>query len=183
MDGVDVGLFILRVVVGALFVGHGTQKLFGWFRGYGLEGTGGWLESLGFRPGRTHATLGGVAEAGGGLLLVLGFLTPLGAAAIIGTMASAALSVHRPHGMWITENGMEYVLVLGSAAAAIAFAGPGSASFDNAFGLDLHGWGWGLAAVAIGGGAAAAILNSRQLEPQGETEVRGSAETAVPTER
>src|SRR5205807_2043288 len=82
----NIGLFILRVVVGALFFGHGAQKLFGWFRGYGLEGTGGFMHSLGYRPGRRMAMLAGIAEAGGGTLLILGVLTPLAAAASIGVM-------------------------------------------------------------------------------------------------
>src|SRR5205085_8099803 len=87
----DVGMLILRLVVGALFIGHGTQKLFGWFQGHGLEGTAGFMESLGYRPGKRYAALGGLAEAGGGALLVLGLLTPLAAALIVGMMLNAIL--------------------------------------------------------------------------------------------
>ena len=74
------GLTLLRVVIGALFFGHGTQKLFGWFGGHGIEGTAGFFESLGLKPGRRHATAAGAAEAGGGALVALGFLTPAAAA-------------------------------------------------------------------------------------------------------
>src|SRR5207253_2809226 len=98
----DFGLLILRVVVGALLVGHGTQKLFGWFGGYGLEGTGGFFHSLGFRPGRAMAAVAGLSEAGGGLLLALGLLTPLAGAAIVGTLLVAA-SVHVEKGLWGTN--------------------------------------------------------------------------------
>jgi putative oxidoreductase len=189
MEGIDVGLLVLRLVVGLLLIGHGTQKLFGWFGGYGLAGTGGWMESIGYRPGRTHAAVAGLAETGGGLLLALGFLTPLGAAAVIGVMVNAAMAVHRPHGLWVTDNGMEYVLVLSGVAAALAFAGPGEASLDAALDLGLNGIGWGLGALALGLLAAAAVLGSRRAEPAHaahaarEDEVRGEAETAVITER
>ena len=89
----SVGLLILRLVVGALFFGHGTQKLFGWFGGHGLDGTGGFFESLRYRNGREMALVAGLAEAGGGTLLALGFLTWLGAAAILGVMLNAMIAV------------------------------------------------------------------------------------------
>src|SRR5947207_2769124 len=103
---------ILRVLVGGLFVGHGTQKLFGWFGGHGLEGTGGYFESLGLKPGRRNAIATGVAEAGGGALLVTGLATPLAGAAIGGTMVTAIRYVHAPKGPWITNGGWEYNAVL-----------------------------------------------------------------------
>lgn len=87
--GLDLGPADPAPGVRALFIGHGTQRLFGWFGGHGPAGTGGMLESLGFRPGRPLAVVTGLAEAGGGLLVALGLLTPLGAAAIIGVMATA----------------------------------------------------------------------------------------------
>ena len=92
----DIGRLFLRGVVGPLFVGHGTQKLFGWFGGHGLDGTGGFFESLGLRPGKRHATAAGAAEAAGGVLLTLGALTPLAAAMISGTMITAIRKVHLP---------------------------------------------------------------------------------------
>ena len=104
----DLALFVLRIVVGGLFAAHGAQKLFGSFGGHGIAGTGQFFESLGLRPGERHARLAGLGEFGGGLLLVLGLLTPLGAAAIIGVMVVAVLTVHGPKGWQITEGGYEY---------------------------------------------------------------------------
>jgi putative oxidoreductase len=117
----DLGIAVLRIVVGALFFAHGTQKLFGWFGGYGLEGTGGFMESLGYRPGKLHAGLAGVGEALGGLLLMLGLFIPLGAMAIIAVMVNAIGSVHAKNGLWNTEGGYEYNLVIIAVAMALAF--------------------------------------------------------------
>src|SRR5947209_19425228 len=126
----DFGLLVLRLVVGALFFGHGTQKLFGWFGGHGIEGTGGFMESLGYQPGKRYAMLGGVAEAGGGLLLFLGLLTPLAAAFIIAMMINAIFAVHVENGAWAQNNGYEYPLVLVVAAGAIGLTVGGTASLD-----------------------------------------------------
>src|ERR1043165_987838 len=131
----DLALFVLRIVVGGLFAAHGAQKLFGALGGHGIAGTGQFFEQLGLKPGERHARLAGVGEFGGGLLLVLGFLTPLGAAAIIGT-----LTVHGPKGWQNTEGGYEYNVVLATAAFALAAAGPGAWSIDHGLGLD---WGAG----------------------------------------
>ena len=160
----NLGLFILRVVVGGLFVGHGTQKLFGWFEGNGLEGTGGWFHSIGYRPGRRMATVAGVAETAGGGLLILGFLTPLAAAAIIGVMVNAMVAVHAPNGVWNDKGGIEFPLVMATAAGALAFTGPGTFSVDNAFGLSLSGLGWGLIGVAIGLIAGVTVSGLRKEE-------------------
>jgi putative oxidoreductase len=154
----DLALFVLRIVVGGLFAAHGAQKLFGSFGGHGIAGTGQFFEQLGLKPGERHARLAGVGEFGGGLLLVLGFLTPLGAAAIIGTMTVAILTVHGPKGWQNTEGGYEYNVVLGTAAFALAAAGPGAWSIDHGLGLDW-GAGWGFVALAAGilGGMGALI--------------------------
>ena len=98
------GLFRLlaRTTIGLLFVGHGTQKLFGWFGGGGLEGTAGFFEQLGFRPGRRYALAAGAAEAGGGLLFALGAATPLGAAAVSGSIFTAIKTVHWEKGVWVS---------------------------------------------------------------------------------
>jgi putative oxidoreductase len=154
----DLALFVLRIVVGGLFAAHGAQKLFGAFGGHGIAGTGQFFESLGLKPGERHARLAGLGEFGGGLLLVFGFLTPLGAAALIGTMTVAILVVHGPKGWQNTEGGCEYNVVLAAAAFALAAAGPGAASIDHALGLDW-GAGWGFVALAAGilGGMGALI--------------------------
>jgi putative oxidoreductase len=154
----DLALFVLRIVVGGLFAAHGAQKLFGALGGHGIAGTGQFFEKLGLRPGERHARLAGIGEFGGGLLLVFGFLTPLGAAAIIGTMTVAILTVHGQKGWQNTEGGYEYNVVLAAAAFALAAAGPGAWSIDHAIGFD-GGAGWGFVALAAGilGGMGALI--------------------------
>ncbi|HZJ53885.1 MAG TPA: DoxX family protein [Myxococcaceae bacterium] len=155
----DIGLLLLRLVVGLTVAAHGGQKLFGWFSGYGIAGTGGWMESIGFRPGKVQAGLAGSAELVGGLLLALGFLTPVGAALVIAVMVVATFAVHLPKGFFVTEGGFEYNLVLIAAAAALAFIGPGAYSLDAVEGLELAGWLPGviavLAGLVFGGGALA----------------------------
>jgi putative oxidoreductase len=146
----SIGLLILRLVVGGLFIGHGTQKLFGWFEGHGPDGTGGFFESLGYRPGKRMAYLAGLTEAGGGTLLILGLLTPLAAAMIIGVMVNATLAVHAPKGVWNSNGGYELPLVFAAAAACLAYVGPGSVSIDHAIGGPFMSYLYGSAGVALG---------------------------------
>jgi putative oxidoreductase len=148
---------ILRLVVGGYFVGHGTQKLFGWFGGYGPEGTGQFFESLGLRPGKRHALAAGAAEAGGGALLVVGAATPLASAAIIATMLTAINRVHIKNGPFVSDGGYEYNVVLIAIVLALTEAGPGSPSVDDARGSEAHGTKWALLALLMGAlGAAGA---------------------------
>jgi len=144
----DLGRLFLRGVVGPLFVGHGTQKLFGWFGGHGLDGTGGFFEGLGLRPGKRHATAAGAAETAGGVLLTLGALTPLASTLVSGTMITAIRKVHLPKGPWVTEGGYEYNLALIGAMTALTEVGPGRPSVDNALFPSLRGGKWALAALA-----------------------------------
>lgn len=144
------GLFIIRALLGLLLFAHGTQKLFGWFDGHGLDGTGGFFENVGHRPGRMMAAAAGASEAGGGLLLFFGLLTPLGAAMVIGVMVVAAVSVHGDNGLWATNGGYELPLTNAVVAAGLGFTGAGSFSLDHAFGLGLSGWLWGFAATIVG---------------------------------
>ena len=130
------GLLLLRVVVGVALVGHGTQKLFGWFGGHGPRTTGTFFEMLGYRPGVLFAVIAGLSEAGGGALLALGFLTPLAGAAVIGVMLNAASSL-RGRGPWMINGGWEYTVVLATVGASIALTGPGAISVDHALGLEL----------------------------------------------
>ena len=146
----DTGLAVLHIVVGLLFVGHGAQKLFGVFGGYGVEGTGAFMESLGLRPGRLHAAAAGSGELVGGSLLALGLLVPLGAALIVAVMTTATLTAHRGKGLWASDGGFELPLVYAAVAFALAAVGAGDASLDAAFDLDLAGLGWALGAVAVG---------------------------------
>ena len=152
------GRFLLRVLVGSLFVGHGAQKLFGWFRGDGLEETAAGFESMGLRPGKQHAAAAGAAEAGGGLLLALGLATPLAAASVIGVMLTAIRKIHLQNGIWVTEGGFEYNAVLIAAVTLLAEAGPGPVSLDRALGTERRGVGWGIAALVGGALGSAAIL-------------------------
>jgi putative oxidoreductase len=152
-----IGRLFLRLAIGGLFVGHGTQKLFGWFGGHGLDGTSQAFESLGMRPGRRNALAAGLAEAGGGAALVAGAATPAAAAVLTGTMLTAIHKVHLKNGPWATDGGFEYNLVLIAAVLALAETGPG----PLALGGDRHGSGWALAAAAAGAaGAVGAHLAS-----------------------
>jgi putative oxidoreductase len=126
----DLGLLIIRLVIGVLFIGHGAQKLFGWFGGYGLKGTGGWFDSIGMKPGVTMALLAGLTELFGGLLFALGLLTPLAGIMIAGTMLMAIIKVHAPNGLWSTANGYEYNLTLLAVAIGMALIGPGQYALD-----------------------------------------------------
>lgn len=166
----ETGLLLLRVILGVLVAAHGAQKLFGWFGGHGLNGTAGWLESMGFKPGKLHATTTGLAEFGGGVLLTLGLLTPLGAAAVAGVMIVAIATVHWRNGFFNTEGGYEFNLLITAGAIALAFAGPGSISLDAALGLDVAGIDWGIAAVALAGLSAAMVLASRKHQQVVEQE-------------
>jgi putative oxidoreductase len=127
----SLGLLIIRIVIGLTFIGHGVQKLFGWFGGYGPKGTGGWLESIGIRPGILMAVLAGLLEVVGGILFAAGFLTPLAAAIIIVTMLVAIIKVHGSNGYWVTANGIEYNVVLIAVSLGVAFAGAGIYSIDH----------------------------------------------------
>jgi putative oxidoreductase len=146
----DLGLFIIRLVIGLLFVGHGVQKLFGWFGGSGLDGTAGGFGQLGYPAPRLMALIAGLTEAGAGLLLALGLLTPLAAAGVIGIMVNAAVVVHRRNGLWGAKGGYEYPLVLAVVASAVALTGPGAWSVDALLGWDDWPLGWSLAAIALG---------------------------------
>ena len=128
----DAGLLMLRVVLGLVMAAHGAQKLFGWFGGYGLAGTGGFFESIGFRPGRFFAMAAGTSELVGGLLVALGLLGPLGPAMIVAIMIVAAATVHWQHGLFASNNGIELTLLYAVGAAAIALIGNGAYSLATA---------------------------------------------------
>lgn len=179
-DGaMSIALFALRVVVGVLFIGHGAQKLFGSFGGHGLEGTGQFFHQLGYRPGKRHAALAGLAELGGGLLLALGLVTPLATAIIIGVMVNAIGSVHAPNGPWVTNGGYEYNLVLIAAMFALAGTGPGRASIDHAIGLDANGAAWSLISLGAGVVAGVAMLATRRRDGASATADATGDATAI----
>lgn len=122
---------VLRVPVGLTLAAHGAQKLFGWFGGYGLEGTGKWMASIGLEPGVLMAALSGSAEFFGGLLLVLGLLTRPAALVTAFTMLVAIFSVHIHNGLFMSNNGYEYALALFAVAVSLLVSGGGRASVDN----------------------------------------------------
>ena len=131
---------ILRVALGGLLAGHGSQKTFGWFKGPGLEGTSGFMEMLGLRPGRLWGTLAALSEFGGGVLTVLGLLHPLGPLGVIGTMSIATTKAHWGKSIWVTEGGAELPVTNIAVATALMLNGPGKYSLDRALGIRLPGW-------------------------------------------
>ncbi len=166
------GRLVLRSVIGGLFIGHGTQKLFGWFGGGGLDETGKGFEAIGLGPGRRQAVAAGVAESGGGALLALGFATPLAEAVLISVMLTAIRTVHWKNGPWATNGGYEYNVVLISALLGLAETGPGCFSFDRALGIERAGLLWMAAAAAAGtAGSLAATAVAQPVSGQAEAEV------------
>ena len=161
----DIGLLLLRLVIGTTLAAHGAQKLFGWFGGPGLAGAGAGFEHLGFTPGRRHALMAGLVETGGGLLLAVGLFTPLAAAIVASVMIVAAVSAHLPRGFFAQNGGFEYTLVLGVAGLTPAFTGPGRASLDAALGWELGNAAWGAAALALAVVGAAGQLVQRRTAP------------------
>ena len=147
----NTGLLVLRLVAGLGLAAHGAQKLFGWFGGKGLDGTGRFLEGLGFRPGKSFALIAGLAEFVGGMLLALGLFGPIGPALGIAVMVVAMVTVHIDNGFFVEQNGVERPLLYAAAAAAITLTGPGAHSLDAWLGLagpwDLQS---GMIALALG---------------------------------
>ena len=160
----DIGLLLLRLVVGLTIAAHGAQMLSGWFGGQGLAKTGQLFEALGFRPGRSYALLAALAEIGGGVLLASGLATPLSAAIIFAVMIVAAFSAHLKQGFFITSGGFEYTFVLSVAALTLAFTGPGSLSLDAILGRSWSGVLWGLGAILAGILASIVPLAQRREE-------------------
>ena len=151
----DAGLLIARMVFGLLMAAHGTQKLFGWFGGYGLAGTAGFFEQLGFRPGKLFAGAAAGTETVAGLLVAFGLLGPLGPALIVSVMIVAAATVHWQHGVFAQNNGIEVPLLYGVAALTLALTGYGAFSLDAALSLT---WSepviWAVLAIGVLGGFA-----------------------------
>lgn len=183
----SLGRLILRAVVGGFFVGHGTQKLFGWFGGQGLDATGQGFEHIGLRPGKAHALAAGVAEAGGGALIALGAATPLAASVLTATMLTAINRVHFAKGPWVMNGGYEYNAVLIAAVLALAETGPGGLSVDRLLGEERKGARWAALALALGIIGAAGAHVAAELapvpepapEPTPEPEPAAEAESAT----
>jgi putative oxidoreductase len=174
----DVGLLALRLGVGGALAAHGAQKLFGWFGGYGPDGTGQWMDSLGFPgSGRRNAILAGLAEFGGGGLLALGLGTGGAGAAVAGNMAVAS-STHAPNGFFNTSGGYELPATFGLVGAALALSGPGRISLDHALGHKLNRKWMAFAALASTAASAAYMISGREQPPAAPEEV-SAAESAT----
>ncbi|OLZ65395.1 DoxX family protein [Streptomyces sp. IMTB 2501] len=155
----DCGLLLLRLTFGLFMAGHGSQKLFGLFGGPGLTATGRGFESLGYRPGKVFAVIGGLSEFLGGLGLAVGLLTPLAAAAVIGVMINAMATVTGAHGLWEADGGVEYSVGIAVVALAVAAVGPGRLALDRFFPWGNGGWAEAASALGLGGIAAAITLS------------------------
>ena len=158
VDGLTLGLVILRVAVGIIMLAHGINHI---FRGGKIAGTAGWFSSLGMKPGILHAWLASITEIVGGSLLLLGALTPLAGAAVIGVMLVAWITNHRKNGFFIFRpgEGWEYVGSLICSGLALGAMGPGKASLDNALGFDwVSGYSSFAITAAVGLGGAALLL-------------------------
>jgi len=164
----DIGLLVLRLTVGLLLIGHGSQKLFGWFGGHGLEGTGGMFASMRVREPHLQAMLTGSAEFGGGIGLALGLLTPLAAAGVVGVMVGAILLVHWPK-LWVTEQGGEYPVVLIAVATLLGLYGAGAYSLDAAMGTSSvlpNPWTYVVAGIASALVAVSVGISREAEHPQ-----------------
>jgi putative oxidoreductase len=162
----EAGLLLIRVVLGGIMAAHGAQKLFGWFGGHGLAGTRGWLDTMGFKPARLQAMVVGLAEFGGGALLVLGLITWLGSAAVAGVMLVAIATVHWRNGFFNSSGGYEFNLLIVATAIGLAMTGPGTISIDDLADWSLAGPEWGLAALGVSVVAAGSVLAFRKPRPE-----------------
>jgi putative oxidoreductase len=164
----NLGLLLIRVIFGLVMVAHGAQKLFGWFGGYGLAGTGGFFESIGFRPGRLFAATAALSEFVGGWLFTLGLFGPVGPALILAVMLVASISVHWRNGLFAATNGVEVPLLYATAVVGVALIGFGTFSLDALLGYATI---WtpaliGLAlAVGVIGGLANLLLRKKPTTP------------------
>jgi putative oxidoreductase len=169
-----IGKLIARLVIGGLFIGHGTQKLFGWFDGEGPEETGETFEKMGLVPGRRNALAAGATEAAGGAMLAVGLATPLAAAMLSGSMITAIRQVHGPKGPWVTKGGYEYNVVLLAALMVLVDEGPGPHSADAALGIEMRGAPWALAQLAAGTAGSELVLAASRVEAERAERAEGA---------
>ena len=162
----SIGLLVVRVVIGLIMAAHGTQKLLGWFGGYGLKGTGEFFVQLGFQPGPAFAAAASLSEIVSGVLVALGFLGPIGPALMLSVMIVAAMTVHWQHGLFATNNGIELPLLYGAAAFGLALTGYGEYSLDALLGFAGR-WStsftWIVLALGIAGGFVNLALRRRPV--------------------
>ena len=185
----DLGLLTLRLTAGGLMAGHGAQKLFGLFGGYGIDGTAGWLGSLGLKPPKLWAYMAGGGEFGSGLLLALGLFTPAGAVSVFGPMLMAWNKAHTGKPVWATAGGPELPLIYMASAAALGVTGPGRFSLDEAFGIDTPTLLVAATAAGVVAGVALGIAaqpNAAPAEPTADealaAEANGTGDAVPATE-
>lgn len=166
----DLALLLLRVVTGGLLAGHGAQKLFGWFGGFGLNGTAGWMESMGLRPGKLWAGMAITGELGGGLLTVLGLGGPLGSILAASAMKMATFKAHSGKPIWATEGGAELPVVNIAVSTALMAIGPGKYSLDRLFGIKVPRWFSALVVI----GASVSVVAGLLMEPDAEAQTASS---------
>jgi putative oxidoreductase len=171
----DLGRLLLRSTIGGTFFVHGTQKLFGWFGGYGLDGTGQFFESAGLRPGRRNAIAAGATETGGGILIALGLATPLAAAGVSAVMITALRTVVWKDGFKPATG--EHEVLLAAAALALTETGPGEPALDSALGLERPGPLWTLAALGAGAAGSAIAISVGQRQPAAPAAAEAPAAT------
>jgi putative oxidoreductase len=173
-----VGRLLLRATIGATFVVHGTQKLKGWFGGYGPDGTGQFFESVGLRPGRRHALAAGATETGCGVLIAAGLATPAAAAGLTAVMITALRTVVWKEGIKPATG--EFELALATGALALAETGPGPLSLDAALGMERVGAKWALAALAAGAAGSTLAIAAGQSAWEPESAANGAAPEQQP---
>ena len=174
----DLGRLLLRFTIGGTFFVHGTQKMFGWFGGYGPDGTGQFFESLGLRPGRRNAVAAGWTETGGGVLIALGLATPLAAAGLSAVMITALRTAVWKEGFKPATG--EHEVLLAAAALALTETGPGAPSLDSALGLERCGPGWTLAALGAGAAGSAMAISMGRQQPAATAEAAPAEAPATP---
>jgi putative oxidoreductase len=160
----DLALLILRLTLGLFMAGHGTQKLFGWFKGPGLKGTAGFMEQLGMAPGRIWGPMAAFSESAGGTLTALGFLSPAGPLNIMAAMAVATRRAHWKLPLWATKGGAELPATNLAAAMALALSGPGRYSLDHVLGLRIPRWMNALMTLTTLAGVYAAVQRPELAE-------------------
>ena len=162
----SMGLLVARLVLGLAVAAHGAQKLFGWFGGLGLAGTAGFLDQVGFRPGRLFAAVAAFAEVFSGVLMALGLLGPVGPALMISVMIVAMGAVHWSNGFVAMNDGVEVPVLYAVGATALALTGPGIFSVDAVFGLEwlwMPRIAWAALAVGVVGGVANLAIRRRPV--------------------
>ncbi|MGZ7031116.1 MAG: DoxX family protein [Thermoanaerobaculia bacterium] len=164
----DQGILIARLVIGLVMAAHGAQKAFGWFGGYGLTATSGFMETLGFRPGKVFAAAAAWGELLSGLLVAAGLLGPIGPALMLSVMIVAAISVHWQNGLFSTKNGIEVPLLYAAVAVTLALTGPGRFSLDSVLGLrwlSAPSIAWSALATGAIGAAGNLALRRKEATP------------------